>query len=184
MRLITLFAFVKAGLRERFDELRPTIERMFQSSETEVCEVGARLASLAALKHESARGLADQALRGSPHHRLGVAQVASANIADPASRVWSEATLAILFNDDDAEVRREAASCFQKTKDEELESCGDLIEVFCGSKAFQDHPFWILDALEESVHWLPTMTCLVCERFLDRFSEEVTNSGTRSLRRQ
>ena len=180
-RLLTTYhvvRLVKAGLRERFDELRPTIERMLQSSETEVCEVGARLASIAALEHESAKGLADQALGGGPHHRLGVAQVASANIADPACRVWSEATLAILFNDDDAEVRREAASCFQKTKDEGLESYGDLIELFCSSNAFQDHPFWILDALEESLHWLPTMTCMVCESFLDRFSEEATNSGT------
>ena len=76
-------------------------------------------------------------------HRLGVARIASANIAIPECRRWSEETLAELFNDDDAAVRGEAASCFRQLKDEVLDTYGDLIAAFCDSRAFQEGSFQV-----------------------------------------
>ena len=58
-----------------------------------------------------------------PYHRLGVAQVAAANIAEPESRAWSEMMLRVRFDDDDADVRREAASCFGRLRDETIGTC-------------------------------------------------------------
>ena len=173
-----LYGFILDRLRDSFAELRSIVERMLRSSEPEVCEAGARLASLALLMDQNATDLVQEALRSGARHRLGVAQVASANIAKPECRRWSEETLVVLFNDNDAEVRGEAASCFRQLKDEVLDTYGALIAAFCDSRAFQEDSFWILHTLEESLGRLPGTTCLVCEKFLNRFADEARDIRT------
>ena len=168
--------FIHGHLRDGFPELRPIIERMLRSSEPEVCEAGAGFACIANLIHEDAADLVDEALCGDAPHRLGVAQVAAANIAVPECRAWCESTLDALFDDDDPEVRRETASCFRQLQDETLDDYGDLIATFCGSKAFEEDSSWILHTLEVSPGRLPGMTCEVCEKFLDRFADEALNN--------
>ena len=170
-----VYRFIRDSLRDNFAELRPIVERMLRSSEPEVCEAGARFASIAALIHERAANLVDEALCGDARHRLGVVQVAAANIAGPEYRAWCKATLVALFGDDDSGVRREAASCFRQLQDETLDDYGDLIATFCDSKAFEEDSSWILYTLEESPGRLPGMTCEVCEKFLDRFADEARN---------
>ena len=173
-----VYELIRYRLRDRFVELRPVLERMLQSSEPEVCAAGARLSSLALLMDQSAADLVDQALGGGCQHRLGVAQVASANITILECRRWSEDMLNELFNDDDGAVRSEAASCFRKLKDEVLDTYGELIAVFCESKAFEEDSSSVLRTLEKSLGRLPGMTCLVCERFLDRFADEARDIRT------
>ena len=171
--------FIRMRLYENFPELRPIIERRLRSSEPEVCEAGAHLASIAVLGHESAADLVGEALWGTARHRLGVAQVASANIADPEWRSWCEATLAVLFDDADDKVRGEAASCFHQLRSETLDTYGDLIATFRNSRAFRENSFSILHTLEESPGRLPGMTCEICENFLDRFTDEARDIRTR-----
>ena len=174
-----VYHFMLHGLRDGFADLQPIVERMLRSSEPEVREAGARLASIAVLVgHENAAALVDEALHGGTGHRLGVAQVAAANIAEPESRAWSEMMLRARFDDDDAEVRREAASCFGQLWDETINTYGELIAAFCDSRAYQDDSFWILHRLEESRGWLPETTCMVCEIFLDRFAGEARDIRT------
>ena len=177
-----VYEFVRYGLQDSFAELRPVLERMLRSSEPEVCEAGARLASLAFLMDQCAADLVDEALHDSASHRLGVARIASANIAIPECRRWSEEMLAPLFNDDDTGVRGEAASCFRQLKDEDLDTYGDLIAVFCDSRAFHEGSSrWVFRALEESLSRLPGMTCLVCEKFLDLFADEAKDIRPRGV---
>ena len=164
--------FIHGGLRDYFLELRPTLERMLRSCEPEVCEIGARLVGIASLIHREASDLADEALRGSGRHRLGIAQVASANVTAPDCRTWSKAMLTTLFNDEDPDVRRESASCFRRLEDETLYTYNDLITAFCDSRAYQENSSWILHTLENTQERLPGTTCLVCERFLDRFADD------------
>ena len=173
-----VYRFILDRLRDSFTELRPIVERMLRSSEPEVCEAGARLASLALLMAQSAADLVQEALRSGTRHRLGVAQVAAANIATPEWRRWSEEMLVELFNDDDASVRGKAASCFRHLKDEAFDTYGVLIATFCDSRAFQEDSFSILHTLEESLGRLPGMTCMVCERFLDRFADDARDIRT------
>ena len=59
-----------------------------------------------------------------------------------------------------------------------LDTYGDLIAAFCDSGAFQEDSFWILHTLEESLGRLPGATCLVCEKFLDRFADEARDIRT------
>ena len=153
---------------------------MLRSSGPEVREAGARLVSIAVLAgHENAADLVDEALHGSAAHRLGVAQVAAANVAAPEYRAWSETMLRTFFDDGDHEVRRKAVSCFSRLRDESLDTYGGLITAFCDSRAYQDDSFRILHTLEKSQGWLPEMTCMVCERFLDRFAGEARDIRTR-----
>lgn len=163
---------IRGNLRHSFSELRPLVERMIRSAEPEVREAGARMVSLAALEKHSVTELEDEVLNGDVSHRRGVAQVASANIAMSECRTWCEAKIAVLFNDSDARVRREAASCFSRLTDEALDTYGDLIAEFCGSTAFENGSFWLINALEKSVERLPGMTCMVCERYLERGAGE------------
>lgn len=168
--------FIYYGIRQQFEQLRPYVERMLRSREPKVSEAGARLAGLAALHHDDAADLAQEAMSGSPSQRLGVAQVASANIADPECRMWCENHLLVLFNDDDREVRRESASCFRQLKNEPLETYEKLILAFCDSAAYREDSSSILHALEESLLRIPGITCIVCEKFLKRFGAEAKDN--------
>ena len=160
--------FLRWGLHNHFVELRPFFERMLRSDEPEVCELGARLVSVAVLLgHEDAEDLAEEARSGGSNHRRGVARVAAANIAVLDCRVWAEERLVDYFDDEDSDVRWKAASCFGKLKDEPLDQYEDMILAFCDSKAFQSAAFRLLKALEGSVRRLPGMTCDVCWRVLD-----------------
>jgi len=157
------------ALYRNFAEVRPFLERMIQSSEPEVCQAGARLLSVASLSHEGAKDLVARCLEGSAAHRLGVCEVAAANVADSKCGAWCERTLSKLFDDDDADVRKEAATCFRQMESEPLDEYADLVAAFCGSRAYRDDPFWLLHILETSRRRLPGVTVMACERFFDRF---------------
>lgn len=172
-------AFIREGLRNHFSDLRFVLERMLHSSEPKVCEFGAQLVCLAFLSEQYAGDLVNEALHGTPCQRRAVAHVAAANLAVAECRSWSEEVLHELFNDEDAKVRNAAASCFGELRDKDLEAYEDLIEAFCNSRAFHEETFEILQLMETSLGRLPGMTCLVCEKFLDRFAEEARDIRTR-----
>jgi hypothetical protein len=170
--------FIYYNLREHFEELRPIVERILRSTIPDVSRAGARLASLAALHHESAANLVEEAISGTPAQRCGVAEVAASNIAHAECRAWCESHLLQFFNDTDAEVRRQAASCFRRLEREPLEAYENLITAFSQSAAYQDDSFSILHVLDESLERLPGITSLVCEKFLDRFTDEARDIRT------
>ena len=164
--------FMKYSLVKNFEELTPLIESMICSSARPVAKHGAILAGLALLHGHDAEWLVETALEKSETPRLGIATVASWNIKTSECRDWCEQKLLELFEDESADVRREAASCFHHLDSEPLEEYGDLVNRFSVSKAFDDDPSSLLRALKKSRQRLPGLTCLVCERHLERFSEE------------
>jgi hypothetical protein len=170
--------FIYYNLRGLFLGLRPLVERMLRSTDSDVSRVGARLASLAALYHPTAADLADEAMHGHASQRCGVAEVAAANIARAEYRAWCEPRLVQLCNDPDANVRRQVASCFRQFEQAPLEDYEALIVAFCDSPAYHEDSFSILHVLEKSVRRLPGITCFVCEKFLTRFSDEAKDMRT------
>jgi len=169
---------IAGALPKHFEEVRPIVERMLRSQHPEVADAGARSSALTVLYHPEVVDLEAEALKGSAKQRLGVARVASANVANADCRPWCEKRLVRFFNDDDEDVRREAATCFRYIEDMALEEYADLIAAFCDGKAFQDDSFSILHVLEQSLRKLPGMTCVVCEKFLARFSDEARDIRT------
>ena len=171
--------FINYGLYEHFGRLRHTVERMLRSSLPETSKAGARLSSIAVLlHHDDAEALVKEAARGNPSQRSGVAQVASAHIGKAEHRQWAEQQFLRLFNDSDSKVRQEAASCFRRLEGQSLESYENLINEFCDSVAYREDSSSILHVLEESSQRLPGITHTVCEKFLDRFSDEAGDIRT------
>ena len=171
--------FINYGLYERFEHLRPVVERMLRASLPEINEAGARLGSIAVLLHnDNAEAFVEEALRGNPSHRLGVAQVASANIGKTGHRQWSEQKLLLLFDDSDSKVRQEASTCFRNLEGQPLKSYENLIVKFCDSAAYWEDSFSLLHVLEQSSYMLPGITCVVCQKFLERFSDEARDIRT------
>ena len=173
-------SFLNYRLRNDFAEPRPIMVRMLRSSDPGVQEAGARLASIAVLQHGSvAEVLVEEALRGGTRSRFGVAQVAAANCAVPEYRARCRELLITLFDDEEAEVRREAASCFRNMAGDALDHAPALITAFCDRRAYQDDSGSLLDLLEQARGRLPGETCVACEKFLDRFADEATDMRTR-----
>ena len=171
--------FINYGLYDHFGHLWPVVEQMLRSSLPEVNEAGARLASIALLLHnDNAEILVEEAFHGNSSHRLGVAQVASANIGKAEHRQWSEQKLLLFFDDTDNKVRQEAAECFRSLEKHPLQSYENLINRFCDSAAYQENSFPILLVLEKSSHHLPGITYVVCQKFLERFSDEARDIRT------
>ena len=152
---------------------------MLRSNLPEASEGGARLVSIALLlQRDDAEDLVEEALRGNSSQRVGVAQVASANIGQEEYRQWSEQKLLLFFDDDDSEVRRKAAECFRNLEKQPLEFYENLIVKFCDSAAYQENSFSLLHLLEESSYRLPGITYIVCKKFLERFIEEANDMRT------
>ena len=171
--------FILYGLHEHFEDLRTVAERMLRSNLPEASEGGARLVSIALLlQRDNAEDLVEEALRGNSSQRVGVAQVASANIGQEEYRQWSEQKLLLFFDDDDSEVRRKAAECFRNLEKQPLEFYENLIVKFCDSGAYQENSFSLLHLLEESSYRLPGITYIVCKKFLERFIEEANDMRT------
>lgn len=173
---------LKMLLSGSFHQVEPVVKKMICSGEKEVSEQGAILAGIAMLRGQGARHLVNTCMRSGAPQRLGIAKVASSNICSKKYREWCENYLIQLFEDDDSDVRREAASCFLKMQSEPLEEYESLIDSFSTSRAFDDDSWSIFYLLEESRQKLPGMTCRLCERYLERFSDEVydmTNARAR-----
>ena len=174
--------FIKLGLSDHFMRLQSVIERMLRSELPETSVAGARLASLAVLyNHDDVNNLVEEALRGVPSQRIGVAQVASRNIRYKEYRSWSEQQLLRLFNDSDSEVRREAAICFHSLRGQPPQTYDDLIIRCCDSEAFQEASHFIFTYLEESPHRLPGITYTVCKKYLERFGDRSNGSNVAKL---
>lgn len=180
-RTAYLDRFIRYGLRDHANEMLPFIQRMLHSPDAVVRESGARLASLGTLggkRRDTFQVVVEQAMRGDGAQRLGVARVASKNIGNESFRDWCEMHVQLLFEDENAEVRREAASCFHELKDRSFEHYSDLIHAFCESRAYETDSTSILFALEETPDRLPGITTVVCEKFVSRFSEEANDIRT------
>ena len=143
-----VYHFMLEGLRDGFANFRPLVERMLRSPEPEVCEAGARLASLAVLvEHESAAALVDDALHGSAgHRRRGCAGRRGQSSPSRNAASWSETMLRSAFRRrryrHKCAARRRHASV--RLRDETIGTYGELIAAFCDSRAYWDDSFWIL----------------------------------------
>ena len=90
---------------------------------------------MASLQIDDAKLFAESCLSGSKTQRLGATEVFAANIRthpEPCAR-----NLILLFNDENDDVKSEAAGCFRHFKDDDLGKFVSLIEAFIKSPAFK-----------------------------------------------
>jgi hypothetical protein len=72
-----------------------------------------------------------------------------------------------LFEDDDAEVRKEAGRWTNELDDSNLEQLADLASDFMASPAFIDDPTFLLLRLEETTADVPELMLTAAERFAE-----------------
>jgi hypothetical protein len=85
-----------------------------------------------------------------------------------------------LFGDEAEEVRRAAARCFSRLRDEELGEYRDLVRAFAHSRAFDTENDQLLEALQMTTARMPDESCLACERFLEVVGEDAANIQLRA----
>jgi hypothetical protein len=170
-----VYEFIRVGLGKEFQAFRPYIEKALRSARPECAKAGAQLAAIAALRHEAAKDLVEEAIAGSDAQRAAAANVASSNLAVETSREWCFRCLMTFFEDKSAEVRRAAAICFRKIEGQPLEPYGELISVFCKSQAFREGYQSLFYSLERSVERLPGTVCTACETLLGLFGREASD---------
>lgn len=172
---------IHRGLREHLDHLIPVIQRMLRSVHEKVRKDGGTLACLARLYHERAAEVAEAALTGDDHCRLGACEVAKSNLLHGDCRAWCELALMRLFVDPSREVRQNAAGCFWhlwQSPETPLTDFEVLIRSFVASPAFSDQPAFLLHALEETRNKVPDAALDVCEAFVNRCSAEARDIRT------
>jgi len=164
--------FLFYAQRTHYADLSPLIQRMIESELPEAQRAGARRACLSALAEAAAVHLADRCMKGTEAHRLGVAEVVSANVTNAQFGRFCENRLIALFSDCSQDVRVEAAGCFRQFQGDELGAHVSLVEAFVDSTAFAHEHDDLVRALDETTAKLPEVTCFVCGRFLDSVGRE------------
>jgi hypothetical protein len=173
--------FLAHGLREHVEKFRRHIERMLKSTNEKVRQAGARLACLARLYRPTLDDLSESALIGDPASRFGAAEIAKQNLTHPDCREWCERALKRLFNDDDRKVREKAAGSFWHLWQQPhlpLTNYGSVIRAFLESKAFAEEPTFLLHTLDATRQRVPDTILDVCERFIDKCTEQARDIRT------
>jgi hypothetical protein len=174
--------FVHWAVRSTLEEMRPLLRRMMGSERDAVRQAGGRQASLAALFHEGASDLAEDALGGDVALRRGAAEVFAKNVQQAQIRDACVEGLIRLFQDDDAGVREEAATCFRTFADGELGEYTALVDAFVGSSAFADGYDDLLDALADTTADLSEEAVAAGEAFVRLVGQEAADLRTRTAR--
>jgi hypothetical protein len=170
--------FLFYALQTHFERLRPVLERMLMSQESEVATVGARQACLASLFVDEARPLAERCIAGTEAQQMGAAEVFAVNLHMANVRSVCEEGLKTLFNSPYEKVRSKTGTCFQGFTGDELGACVGLIEAFVRSPAFANHCFHVIHALDQTTAKLPVVMLLTCEQFLTTFGQEAGDIRT------
>ncbi|MDK2984502.1 MAG: hypothetical protein PWQ96_144 [Clostridia bacterium] len=172
--------FIYYAKHTHYDELEPILKRMLESTVDKAQQVGARQVCLAALSNDDAARLAEECIEGSSAKRIGAAQIYATNVTTAKYMNPCTKALLTLFNDQNEEVRKEAARCFYHFKESQLGDYVDLIDAFIESKAFTEHNHNLIYALEHTTAKLPEVTLSVCTKFLDAVGRNAADIRTRS----
>jgi hypothetical protein len=162
-----------------FNEMRPVLRRMLDSKSIGVRETGARLVCLAQFATADAKVMADECVFGDDAKREGASKVAACNLFDPKCMEFSHATLPAFFNDPVKEVRDEAAQCFRKAEDRDLESATDVIRVFLQSLAFKENIDDLLWPLKSSTADVAEEILLTCETVVEHAEKTFLDASDR-----
>lgn len=159
--------FMQYALVTHFEQLRPIVERMLCSSESEVAQIGARRACVASLDYEAAVELVEECLVGSVPLRMGVAQVFAGNFGMARFRSLCQERLVGLFDDPSKKVQAAAAECFDHLDGDALGEVTVLVNQFLDSAAAEGSLEHVIRALKETTARLPDVTISVCKRFVE-----------------
>ena len=155
--------FVYYSLKNNFEEISDVVNRMIQSKNPDVNEIGAISASYASLIFEYKLPQLNFSLYMSEMHRLGVAKAFAEYLPYASSPSLVIDILSALFDDPSENVRNAAYGSFRKINEENINNYIDLIKIFI----YNNHSssFRSLMYTLEDINELPDITIEVCEQF-------------------
>jgi hypothetical protein len=160
--------FLRYKLGRYYDDLKPLVDRMLGSSESDIVEQGAAHVCLAAFATDDAVADAEKCLDGLPDQRRGAAKVYARNVSN--ERVAGECKEALfrLFKDPDETVRESAARCFFHLDRSETapSQCARLVQGFIESPALATNPSDLLRFLDEATEAPPDLIIPLGDRML------------------
>ena len=159
--------YIHYAIFDDLDRILPIIQRKIDSGHDFVQQAGARHACVTGLISEDHDDLIQQCLNGSLPHRKGAAEVFSTNIISNDYGQQCREFILTLFEDDSAEVRREASSCLYKFKNKDLLPYRSFISSFITSRALKENSSMITSLLESSMDKLPDTVLKLIKAFLD-----------------
>ena len=159
--------YIHYAIFDDLDRILPIIQRKIDSVHDFIQQAGARHACVTGLVSEDHDDLIQQCLHGSLSHRKGAAEVFSTNIISNDYGQQCREFILTLFEDDSAEVRREASSCLYKFKNKDLLPYRSFISSFITSRALKENSSMITSLLESSMDKLPDTVLKLIKAFLD-----------------
>jgi hypothetical protein len=169
-----------AAIATHWSTVRPIVEQMLASDDPEVREAGGALATIGGLEETDANDLLQRVLEDSDARvRAGVAKVLAARAISSRYRERCVRGLEGLFDDEDAEVRAEAARVFWRARDQQMAELGTLSFAFLASKAFDGNHAHFLRALEASTSDVGDLVLATADRMLSSYGAELGNLQTR-----
>lgn len=143
--------FMRYRADQFVEQVQPVIHRMLGSEVAEVRNAGATQTALLALVRPEAKSLFEKCLAGEAPLRLGVARVAAANFNSARFRALCEDALFALFDDPDADVRKQASNVMRGLHRGDISAADELMRRFISSQAFRDEPELALLAMHEEI---------------------------------
>ncbi len=153
---------------------------MVASTENENArEAGARLACLIAFRCSDAHSLRDECLCGDVSLRKGAAAVYARNAADHQVGEECQQRLRRFFDDEDPEVRTEAASFLRHLSADDLRELGDLVREWSRSRSLDDGADAAAYMLQDHATANPALTLDLAARMVEMLGQEMADIRTR-----
>ncbi len=165
---------IASAISTHWGIVRRVVERMLSSLEDDVREAGGTLASIAGLDQLDAAELLKEVVGHDDRRvRQGAAKVLAGHVVSGHYRNRCTTGLKVLFDDDDADVRGEAAKAFWGVRGRDLAELDGLARAFLASRAFEGGYQHFLHALEVSTTDVNDLALATADRMVESYGDQM-----------
>jgi hypothetical protein len=166
------------GNGDGFAVVRPVVERMLVSELDAVREVGGQLACFAAVEWSDDDMLNAVVASDDSWVRRGAAMMAALRAPRAANAAKAATALGAFLDDDDIEVRRQAATIAAELRDARLRPYRNVLKQLINSNTFSEALGQLVLALEHAPDDVDDIILLCAQRFVDVLGIEASDIRT------
>lgn len=175
-----VWIFLLTAFADAFDQLMPTLERMLDSEDDAATVAAIRLMTLASYQRPELDARIDAFLAGKPSARAAAVEVFATYLGASNRRDRSQAVISSAFDDENTEVRNQAARAFYSLQDVSgsLRDFEDLFTRFAASRGLGDSGHAALRVLNAAAAELPKTALTVCEAIVAHDGTQLSDIRT------
>jgi hypothetical protein len=175
-----VWLFLLTTFAGAFDQVLPTLERMLDSDDDAATVAAIRLITLASFQRPELDAQIDEFLAGKPSARAAAVEVFANYLGAASRRDRSQAVISSAFDDENTEVRKQAARAFYSLQDVtgSLREFEELFTRFAASRALADSGRTALHNLNAATAELPKTALTVCEAIVAHDAEQLGDIRT------